>query len=224
MNQPEKNAEMSKKKMKRKKNKKTRPAPPSFWSAYWYCWKNWNNFTTPARRREYWGFWIPTYLLGVCCAGLAFGLGGAALVARRWFWAPIVGAVLAEIARAFFLVPGDAVNARRDLDLKLNATDKAYKDAPEAFGLLVAAGLNYILFVFVILGLLYPDSFVSPTKPWGLGMAIAALCLLIFCKRGYTRGRRRKKGNERGSRKARKPKKSWATTRDSAATQKNKKR
>ena len=76
MNQPEKNAEMSKKKMKRKKNKKTRPAPPSVWSAYWYCWKNWNNFTTPARRREYWGFWIPTYLLGVCCAGLAFGLGG----------------------------------------------------------------------------------------------------------------------------------------------------
>lgn len=51
---------------------------------------------------------------------------------------------------------------------------------------------------FVILCLLYPDSFVSPTKPWGLGMAIAALCLLIFCKRGYTRGRRRKKGNERG--------------------------
>jgi len=110
------------------------------------------------------------------------------------------------------------------LDLKLNATDKAYKEAPEAFGLLVAAGLNYILSVFVILGLLYPDSFVSPTKPWGGGMAIAALCLLIFCKRGYTRGRRRKKGNERGSRKARKPKKSWATTRDSAATQKNKKR
>ena len=83
---------------------------------------------------------------------ISTGLGRrAALVARRWFWAPIVGAVLAEIARAFFLVPGDAVNARRDLDLKLNATDKAYKEAPEAFGLLVAAGLNYICFFFVIL-------------------------------------------------------------------------
>ena len=76
---------------------------------------------------------------------------------------------MAEIARAFFLVPGDAVNARRDLDLKVSATDKAYKDAPEAFGLLVATGLNYICFFFVILRLLYPDSFVSPTKPGGWG-------------------------------------------------------
>lgn len=177
--------------MKRKKNKKTQPAPPSFWTAYWYCWKHRKNASTPARRREYWGFWIPTYLLGVCIFttwATLVAVGKMLVLSRTqygliwvfanvlivlWWWGP--------------LIPGAAVNARRDL--ACNRKRKYGNDTvPECYGYLLCS-----LYAFFTL----QGGFFKVT------LAMIAAALLICCRSGYSRGRRPKKENDGESNKER---------------------